>query len=145
MSTAVATVPLTQEQFQEAMMARMRGLMGELMPQATLEEITKRGVEEAFFKPRIVKKGSYGNNDEIKQPWINEFLQKEMAAEVKLQVSAWMLANKERVQAEIEKTLSAGIAGCVVSYFAESFRPHMQTLKGELNQRLQKLGQDQIW
>jgi hypothetical protein len=145
MTTAVSTIPLTQEQFQEAMMARMRGIMGELMPQATLEDITKRGVEEAFFKPRTVKVGSgYHSHEETRPPWINEFLEKEMAKEVKAQVSTWLAANQETIKAAMSNTLAAGVTGCLVQFFAESFRGPMSNLKSDVNDRLMKLGQSMI-
>lgn len=146
MSTAVATVPLTQEQFQEAMMARMRGIMGELMPQATLEEITKRGVEEAFFKPRKETEGSgYHAREVTKGPWINDFLQKELAAEVNKQLAAWIAANNDRVLEAVSNTLAAGVTGCVTQYFVTAFHGPLGKLVHEINERFSKLGQNQIY
>jgi len=142
MSTAVATVPLTQEQFQEAMMARMRGLMGELMPQATLEEITKRGVEEAFFKPRVIKR-DYGR-EEVKPAWVNEFIEKELAEQVKAQVTIWLAANQEKVGQIVAATLAAGVTGCVASYFTDAFRGPLGSLVQQINDKLQKLGQGSV-
>lgn len=146
MSNAVATIPLTQEQFQEAMMARMRGIMGELMPQATLEEITKRGVEEAFFKPRLARKGNgYGSKDEFDPPWVNEFVQKEIADEVKKQIAAWIVANQDRLTKLVETSLSDGVTGCVMQAFAEMFRTPLMHLAVQINDRFQKLGQGSVY
>ena len=143
MSTAVATVPLTQEQFQEAMMARMRGIMGELMPQATLEEITKRGVEEAFFKPRVIKR-QY-TPDEVKPPWFVEFVETELADQVKAQVAVWVAANQPLIKSIVETTLAAGVTNCVVQYFANTFREPLSTLRSQINDVFNKIGQGNIY
>jgi hypothetical protein len=142
MSALAAIGSPSQEEldFQAKMSERMRQAMGDLMPDAVLSQIIARGIEEAFFKERVIK-GRYSYDSDVKQAsWMVEFLQKEVEAQAKIAVQKWIADNHDKVAAILEQTFKNGLGEAVVRAFTSMLAGPFMTLQNDINAIFNKIG-----
>ena len=101
--------------FQEKMRERMRQAMGDLMPDAVLQGIVAKGIDEAFLKPRRVQVSSYQSED--RPSWLIEFLDKELKVRVQQAIEKWAKENEARIKEEWGKAIDRGLASACVGAF----------------------------
>lgn len=125
------------EEFQAKMKERMRAAMGDLMPDAVLADIVKRGVEEAFFQKRVEK--SYYGQETTKPPWLVEFLETELKQQVQVSVTNYIRDNPEVVQKVISEVLGKNMVSAMTNALAFVFEPAFRDLDRKMGDVLSKL------
>lgn len=130
MTTAIAT----QEQFQEQMKARIRAAAGELMPDEMLQDIVKRGIEDAFFKPRK----TFDNYNRVieSEPWLTEFLRAEVKSQIEKEVRAWLKANPDKISELVESLVREGAGKAVIEALNYMMKYEFQSFGESLARRL---------
>lgn len=134
---------LTQANFQEQMQSRIRASIGDLMPDAMLQEIVAKGIDKAFNEKRIVEERNnygYGSQTREKEPWLQEFLRTELDKQVGAQTEKWLAANADKVQAIVQKYVDEGIATALVKAFQSLFNQPLVDFAGQMNDKLRSLG-----
>ena len=125
--------------FQAKMQERLRQAMGDLMPDEVLAGIVARGIEEAFFKPRLEKGRNQWDND-IKMPsWTVEFLEKECRSQVATAVTNWVADNKARVEELVREALDKNIAAAAVGALGRLFAPAFEDMQRQIYDIVQKV------
>ena len=125
--------------FQAKMQERLRQAMGDLMPDEVLAGIVARGIEEAFFKPRVEKGRSQGDND-IKMPsWTVEFLEKECRNQVATAITKWVVDNKTRVEELVREALDKNLAAAAVGALRRLFAPAFEDMQRQIYDIVQKV------
>ena len=77
--------------FEDRMRDRLRQNIGDVMTNDDLAAIVTRGLEDTFFKPRVIKIGSgYHETTEHKPPLIQELLLEILLPQMKLAVNEWV-------------------------------------------------------
>jgi hypothetical protein len=124
----------TQEQFQEQMKARIRAAAGDLMPDEMLQEIVKRGIEEAFFKP--AKRYDKYNRVIEGEPWLPTFLRSLMQEKVAVAVDAWLKENPEAVTKVLADVVKEGVGGTMIELLNRRTQYEFQQFADQLQRRL---------
>ncbi len=91
--------------FQEKLSERIRGDIGNLIPDAVLSKIVQQSLEDAFTKERITKQSKYPYNETIEAPWIVEFLQDIMKETMKEEVQKWVKENQNFIKKFISEEI----------------------------------------
>lgn len=128
---------LTQANFQEQMQSRIRASIGDLMPDAMLQEIISKGIEKAFNERP--KKESYYGREEYGDPWIQTFLRTELEKRVHESAKAWLKDNDARVSEIVKKSIDQGIAEAVMRALTSLMAEPMERLREGLSDQLRKL------
>lgn len=125
--------------FEERVQNRLRDSLGELMTDEELKKIIERSVEEIFFKPVIIKTGSYGHT--TKDPSLVEKLLKEQLSPLVYKVVVqWVADHEAQVQDLIKEQLGAAFGVAVLNAFSSIFRSDFEQFGNNLSQRLANLG-----
>ena len=125
---------ITQQKFQEQMQARIRQHIGELLPDEMLAEMVKRGVEQAFFEKRVNKDGYYGSREQ--EPWLTEFLRKELATQMEEAVRKFMAENQERIASEIQQQIAGGFVAATMGAIDRAFRQPLEEFRDSMQRTL---------
>ncbi len=121
---------VVQGSFQERMMERIKGSIGELMTDDELKKIVSRGVDEAFFKQTIIKR-DYGREDVI-EPWLFPFLRKLLEDRMKEFIDAHLESRKEEIVVKVNEFIQKGAGEALVKAFSDKFSQSFYTFGEEL-------------
>jgi len=105
MSESLSTrTPTPIEEFQKKVVERLRDDIRDLLPDAVLQQLVTRAVEEEFFKERRVPR-PYGADD-LKASWFVEAIAKEAAPLVAKAVAGFIAERAELVDRAIHTFLT---------------------------------------
>lgn len=124
--------------FQQKMKERMRAAFGDLMPDETLAKIVAQGIEEAFFKERIVATDSWGRKD-TEPSWCVKFMEAEAKALVAEAVKKWIAEHPEKFAEAVNAVISKGIASAFIATFDGILFDEMNRLKEGVAEAINKI------
>jgi len=105
---------------QERITARIHEGIGDLVTEADLRVIVERGVEEFFFKPRVVEDTGWHGRKTI-PPLIQEIVDAVLKEQMRRAIDQWMKDNKETIKQAVEAAIKRGIAGVLADVLDERF------------------------
>lgn len=138
------TTSLTQGDFQERVAERIRGAIGDLMPDDVLRGLVERAVEESLFKQRpVMGKDRWGA--ETVQRYEHPFLPGYVAGLVQERVDAaireHMDARREEIDAVVHEVLGRGVAQALVKGVEHLFQGPLMAFQTSVYQSLNQIQQ----
>jgi hypothetical protein len=106
---------VNEAEFQEQMKSRMRACMGDVLTDDALAEVVARGIEGAFFEPRV--RHTPGGPAERLPSWLEEFVGEECRARVQKAVEEWVKENSILFTRIIREVIGAGMATAAIRAF----------------------------
>jgi hypothetical protein len=119
-----------QQSFEEKLVDRIRKDIGELMPDAVLEEIVGKATHKVFFESKVVR-DRYGSMDREEAPVmavVRDLLDKRVAECVR----EWIADNEDKVL----DTIGDLVAGGIVASVARSINSLFSQPMWELDQKI---------
>lgn len=89
--------------FQQNIIDKLRADIGAMLPDAALDELVKRAVDETFFKERRIPQ-SYGR-DEIKSSWFVSEIAKQAKPVLDTIIREWVKENEDVLKEAVSKFL----------------------------------------
>ncbi len=96
---------VSTKSFEEKMKDRIKDSIGDLITDEDLSVLLKRSLEEVFFTPKIIVKGSYGNPDKIEPPMLHTIIKELMTEQVRAKVVDYMKEHRQDIKIIIEKVV----------------------------------------
>lgn len=122
------------QNFEERMMSKIKESIGDMITDDELKKIVERGIEKAFFEPKM-RKDQYGNREITDEPLairaVREFARKK-ADET---VEKWIKENPQKIGEILDSVLRDGIVKIVTQTIDQMFYMPLQTLKNEFQNR----------
>lgn len=126
MSTAIAQT----KNFQERMMERVKDSIGDLITDDELKVIVEKGIDEAFFKPKIIVK-EYGRTESL-DPLIYKVVKELLSENVNKHVTTYMKKNPDKVEQAIQEVIKDGIGEVVLQVISNKFNWTLEKLKMDI-------------
>lgn len=107
-------MPTAIEAFQNRLRERIKGDIGELMPDEVVKEMIARVLDDEFMKPRKISKGmDYLGRDEFENapPLMLEFIRPQIEGIIVRCVQEYFAANPGALEAKIDELIGKQIAG----------------------------------
>lgn len=94
--------------FQEKVVDKLRGDIGEMLPDNALNKLVERAVEEQFFKPVSVKiQGNFGSRTTEEKPsWFMREVTEQVKPLIEKAAAVYVEEHKDEIQAGIDKFIS---------------------------------------
>lgn len=122
-----------QQNFQERMMERIRGSIGELMTEEELKKIVEKAVNQIFFEGTTVKVDNWHNKTE--PPFIHKLVKDLLEAQVKVAVQNYMVENKDTFRKIIQKIIQEGMGVAVFKAFENTFSSTLSSFQYNIEQK----------
>lgn len=122
------------------MTARMRAMMGELMPDEMLKKYVTDSIDAMFFRETVtVTQNYYGPNKvETTPPYITRFVKANVEETIGKIAREWCDANKEKVEQIVRETIQDGIAKSVTASFSRMWGDALNRLQSNMYEALQQ-------
>lgn len=102
------------EQFQERVAEKLREDIGSLMPQEVLEEMTRKILDEGFFK-QIVEKDEYGRTGRVRPSQAQVVVMDYFGEQVEKAATRWADDHKEELIKLVQKQFKQGVVGFMLN------------------------------
>lgn len=128
------TKPVPQKPLNERIQDMFRELLPGVLTDEDIKNITERGIEEMFFKPRSRKVGGGWNaREEELPPLIEEIITKQLGTKIEAAALAYLEKHPEAVDKVLEMAVERGAMQTVFNVFsrlfANMFTNNLQTAK----------------
>jgi hypothetical protein len=130
-----------EERFHAAIADRVRGEIGELIPEEILVEKIDAVLHKAFFEPIVVREKTYSREAETIPSRVEQLVTILLAEQVGKHVKDFLERHDELVQDTIKEAIKDGIGTLIVSRINQYF----QSSQGRLSEIENKLNQAGIY
>ena len=121
---------------EERVAKKLRESIGELITEADLGSIVKRGIDEVFFTERTVEVNRYGQPSKKIPPLIHQLILESINDKLVEIIDVWVKDHETEVTAIIENTVSDGVALSILRRFNHLFNSDVQTYRDQNLERL---------
>ena len=123
MSTGANAVA-TQQTFEDRMKARIKDSIGDLITDEDLTKMLERGIEEVFFKEKVVKTGTYYNDTKVVPPLIHQVVKECLEPAIIRCADRYLATKADEVNAIIQKVVDEGVMQAVNRAFEARLQTH---------------------
>lgn len=128
---------IENKSFQEKMNDRIRDSIGDLLSDEDLQKLVERGMEEVFFRGRIVM----DNYRQIEKPClIHAMVQEHIKPIVEAEVKVFIDENRELVADVVKQTLEVGAGSMLLKAMDKMFNNSLANYQGMLINDLRNNG-----
>jgi hypothetical protein len=117
--------------FQEKMQDRIRDSIGDLISEEELKTLIDRGMEEAFFKGKVIK-DSYGRVQREELPLIHQMVNDHIKPIVEQEVAKYIDNNREQVAEIVQQTLEVGAGTLLIKALNQTFQNSLISLQNSM-------------
>jgi hypothetical protein len=117
--------------FQEKMQDRIRDSIGDLLSDEDLKKLIERGMEDVFFKGKVVQE-PWGRVTSEQLPLIHRMVKEHIEPIVREEVAKYIDNNRELVVNTIKQTLEVGAGMLLVKAMNQTFQNSLMTLQGNM-------------
>lgn len=117
--------------FQEKMQDRIRDSIGDLISEEELKTLIDRGMEEAFFKGKVIR-DSYGRVQREELPLIHQMVNDHIKPIVEQEVAKYIDNNREQVAEIVQQTLEVGAGTLLIKALNQTFQNSLISLQNSM-------------
>lgn len=126
------------EDFRHRVKEKLKADIGEMMPDAALNELVRRAVDETFFQPRVVK-DSYGRIESSKPGWFVEEVTKVASPMLAAAVNKYVNDNEETIKkAIVEFTTQQNLMLLTIAAMRSGMLQDISTIADEVVARMKR-------
>lgn len=136
MSNAVTT---PMDDFQKQLMERVRGDIGELLPDKVLADVVAKGFQTAFFEERITK-DRYGHAETRRPPVVVEVVAEICEKQAREAMVEWLDKNPHVLKEVMALQVKKGLAAAMMNNLSAAINGELANLRGQVRDNLDKAG-----
>lgn len=118
--------------FEENILNKVKESIGDFISDDDLKKLVEKGIQEAFFKERIISTGYYGNENKILPSPFVELIQNLLKDKIFEILKEYVNSHSEEVNKAIRETLEQGIYELMMNYFRNQSAMPLQELISKL-------------
>lgn len=96
-----------QQKFEEKIKDRLRQSVGDLMPDETLADLTKKAMNEMFFKRKLEKQGGYYDKEVETPSWFEDEVYTQLKEKIDVQLKEYLIKNQADLEMKIQTMIVA--------------------------------------